>query len=224
MKKLSAFAWRWIILIALIIIIYLAYQIFSYFYVFNSDAFLQAPTINVTPNTTGIVKTTYVHEGQNVTQGDALFSITTPNSPTTNTVVVKAPTSGTLVNFLLQPGERVQSGNNVSGIINTNRAWIRARIKETSLRYVHIGDQATIQLRMYPSQLLSGHITSIGAGVNRVQASTSVTNSTLPYLEQTENWIQLAQRFPVMIIIDKIPPNVKPRVGATARVLIHRSH
>ena len=224
MKKLSAFAWRWIILIAIIIIVYVGYQIFSYFYVYSGDTFLQAPVISVASSTTGKVKTIYAHEGQSVAQGEILFDIAALKSTTNNTDAVRAPTSGTLVNFVLQAGDSVQSGDKVTGIINTSRVWIRARIKETSLRYVHIGDQVTIQLRMYPGQLLFGHVTVIGAGVNRVQASTSVISSVLPYLEQTENWIQLAQRFPVMILIDKLPAGVQPRVGATARVLIHRSH
>jgi multidrug resistance efflux pump len=42
----------------------------------------------------------------------------------------------------------------------------------------------------------------------------------LPTISATFEWIRLAQRVPVRIHLDKIPEDVKLRVGTTASVLV----
>jgi multidrug resistance efflux pump len=69
---------------------------------------------------------------------------------------------------------------------------------------------------------MSGKVIAINRAVNRRQASAAVVPSPLPYLEQTEDWIELAQRFPVVIEFDEPAPRNIP-IGASACVLIHRS-
>ena len=48
----------------------------------------------------------------------------------------------------------------------------------------------------------------------------------LPYLEQTEDWVELDQRFPVRIMIDKkdLKQHRLIPVGSSASVVIARSH
>ncbi|WP_019218214.1 hypothetical protein [Legionella tunisiensis] len=76
-------------------------------------------------------------------------------------------------------------------------------------------------LDMYPGKVFHGHVGSIGWGINRVQSG-KVAPSTLVYLEATEYWIKIAQRFPVRIYIDDISSEYPLRIGASATTITYR--
>ena len=58
---------------------------------------------------------------------------------------------------------------------------------------------------------------SIGWGVTSEDAS---LDTGLPTIQKTLNWVRLAQRFPVRILLDNPPDNLM-RIGATAVVVVH---
>ena len=74
---------------------------------------------------------------------------------------------------------------------------------------------------MYPGKVFHGHVKSIGWGINRVQSG-NVAPSTLVYLEATEDWIRIAQRFPVRIYIDDLTDEYPMRIGASATTITYR--
>jgi membrane fusion protein, multidrug efflux system len=133
-----------------------------------------------------------------------------------------APSDGVISNISLKHKQNVAAGQDLFAVINFQKGVIRARLKESYVGRVHVGDRVTVTLRMYPFTFLHGTIETIGYGVNRLENSADVTSSALPYMSQAEDWIQLDQRFPVFIRLDSVPKGIKQRVGASARVLIHR--
>jgi len=135
---------------------------------------------------------------------------------------VLAPISGVITNLYLVPGEVLAAGRQQFSLVADTGFWVQANYKEKYLKYIKVGDQATVYLKMYSGEPLKARVSSIGYGVNRRQASNTVITSALPYIEQSEDWIQLAQRFPVYIALTKPPPGVIYRIGASARVFIHR--
>lgn len=132
---------------------------------------------------------------------------------------IKAPDSGYITNFNISPGDYISQGMPLFALVDTKSWWVIARFKETLIRLIKKGDQASISLSMYPGVTFTGVVDSIGWGINRSQSSPDAAPSTLTYLSPTEDWIKISQRFPVRI---KVQAKTKYpfRVGATAHVKI----
>ena len=152
----------------------------------------------------------------------ALADIKTDKFNLTKTIL-RAPNNGIVTNDHLLPGAIATAGQPLFALVEPSKFWITARYKEGSLRNMKLGQRVSVYLGMYSWHRFTGTVTDMGYGVNRRQASNAVVSSTLPYLEQTENWIQLSQRFPVRIKLDQAPKNMPYRIGASARVFIHRT-
>ena len=141
-----------------------------------------------------------------------------------NRTTVTAPFSGYVTNMYLTPGTHLSAGSTTFAIVKDKERWILARYKESYLHNVHIGDHASIHFRIFPNETLHGTVTSIGLGVNRQQNSAAVVSSALPYLDQTEDWVELDQRFPVRITLDaeELKHHRPIPVGSSASVFIKR--
>ena len=63
---------------------------------------------------------------------------------------VKAPKSGTVVNFRLQLGEQVKSQTPLFALVTDRRPWLEANFKETELTHVKVGQKAKVVLDMHP--------------------------------------------------------------------------
>ena len=69
-----------------------------------------------------------------------------------------------------------------------------------------------------PSLPLRGEVESLGWGV---ASNVSATFGGLPHVESSLNWVRIAARFPVRILLDK-PPDDLMRLGASAVVVIEK--
>ena len=131
-----------------------------------------------------------------------------------------APEDGYITNFNVRVGQYIKEGEGLFALVETKKWWVVTRYRETSIRLIKPGDKATITIDMYPGKVFHGHVGSIGWGINRVQTG-SVAPSTLVYLEATEDWIRIAQRFPVRIYIDDVSDEYPLRIGASAETVTY---
>lgn len=134
--------------------------------------------------------------------------------------VVRSPSDGYVTNFFMRKGEFARRGQAMFALVETNVWWVIGRMRETVLRRVRVGDKVKIKIDMYPGVDFHGVVESIGWGVNRRQASTSAAKSSLPYLKLTEDWIRIAQRFPVRVRLIDLSPKYPLRVGGNAHVYV----
>lgn len=72
----------------------------------------------------------------------------------------------------------------------------------------------------YPDQPLRGTFESPGWGIAQSDGNTGY--NLLPSIKPVFQWIGLAQRIPVRIKLDEIPPDVELSFGLTASVMIER--
>ena len=86
---------------------------------------------------------------------------------------------------------------------------------------VHPGQHVDIHL-MGEDRPLSGHVGSIAAGIEDRYRSNGA--SLLPNVTPAFDWVRLAQRIPVRIVIDRIPAGVRLIAGRTATVNIDDKH
>ncbi|WED42029.1 HlyD family secretion protein [Legionella cardiaca] len=136
-----------------------------------------------------------------------------------NTTVF-APADGYITNFNLRRGQYIRIGDGLFALVETKQWWVVTRYRETAIRLIKPGDKVKIKLDMYPGKVFYGHVNSIGWGINRVQSG-AVAPSTLAYLEATEDWIKIAQRFPVRIYFDEVTPEYPLRIGASATTITY---
>jgi membrane fusion protein (multidrug efflux system) len=138
-----------------------------------------------------------------------------------NHTTLVAPEEGYVTNLNLRVSQYVKAGQGLFAFIEAKPWWVVTRYRETAIRLIQPGDKAKIMIDMYPGKVFHGHVQSIAWGINRVQTD-DTTLSPLPYMEATEDWIRIAQRFPVRISIDDLSDEYPLRIGASATTITYR--
>jgi hypothetical protein len=82
---------------------------------------------------------------------------------------------------------------------------------------VCVGKRAEVKLMGYSSPIV-GHVTTVTRGVSVSNAAAGAQG--LPNVDPVYTWVRLAQRVPVRIAIDAVPPDVPLVSGMTATVTI----
>jgi multidrug resistance efflux pump len=131
---------------------------------------------------------------------------------------ILSPVDGYVTNLLAQLGDYVNVGVNTISIVDADSFWIDGYFEETNLAPIRVGDSAQIKL-MGHGQILRGHVDSVARAINVANA---LPNSQgVATVNPIFTWIRLAQRIPVRIHIDEVPPNIVLSAGMTATVEIH---
>ena len=139
-----------------------------------------------------------------------------------NRAEVVAPEDGTLSNFELRVGNYVQVGQSVAGILDRKKLYVVGYFEETKLNRIKVGDAVSVRL-MGDSETIKGHVQGIAPGIEDRERSS--TNGVLANVNPTFNWVRLAQRVPVRIVLDELPKNELAFVaGRTATVHVTSKH
>lgn len=130
---------------------------------------------------------------------------------------VVASVNGYVTNLSLRPGDYLGAGTQALAMIDLDSVRVEAYLEETKLRHIEVGDQARIRL-MGDEEDMAGHVESMAGGIADDQRSNSP--NLLPAVNPTFTWVRLAQRIPVRIHVDKMPPGTRLISGRTATVTI----
>lgn len=130
---------------------------------------------------------------------------------------IRAPVDGYVTNLRLRPGDYATTGATRVSVIDAEGFWITAYFEETKLSRIAIGARAEIRLMGFEPPL-SGHVESIGHGI--ADANESRDHLGLPTVNPVFTWVRLAQRIPVRIHIDAVPPGVTLAAGMTCSVAV----
>lgn len=128
---------------------------------------------------------------------------------------VRAPVDGYVSNMTLQPGVYMKAGEAVAALVYAKSMRIEGYFEETKIPAIHVGDTAVAFL-MGVGEPVHGHVESIASGITDRERSDRET--ALANVNPSFSWVRLAQRIPVRIAIDEIPPGLKLIVGQTATV------
>jgi membrane fusion protein (multidrug efflux system) len=131
--------------------------------------------------------------------------------------IVRAPQDGivTRVNQL-QVGTYVLTGRPVF-VLTGLRFWVQANFKENQLRYMRVGQPATVEIDAFPDHVLKGRVTSFSPG-------TGSSFSVLPAENATGNWVKVVQRLPVEVTIDQVPAGLPLSAGLSVSVEVDTGH
>jgi len=130
---------------------------------------------------------------------------------------IRATTGGIITNLDIHAGDYLAAGVQAMALVDTASLRVEGYFEETKLHQVAIGDRARIRLMGDDSEII-GHVESIAAAIADDQRDE--TGNLLPKVAPTFSWVRLAQRIPVRIHIDRVPPGVRLIAGRTATVEI----
>jgi len=130
---------------------------------------------------------------------------------------ILSPVDGYVTNLLTQLGDYVHVGTNTISVVDANSFWVDGYFEETNLAPIRVGDPAQIKL-MGHNQIVRGHVDSIARAISVSNAQPN--NQGVATVNPIFTWVRLAQRIPVRIHIDEVPPGVILSAGMTATVEI----
>jgi multidrug resistance efflux pump len=131
---------------------------------------------------------------------------------------ILAPVDGYVTNLLAQLGDYVNVGVNTISLVDADSFWVDGYFEETNLGPIRVGDPAQIKL-MGRDQIVRGHVDSIARAINVANAQPN--NQGVATVNPIFTWVRLAQRIPVRIHVDEVPPEVVLAAGMTATVEIN---
>jgi multidrug resistance efflux pump len=147
---------------------------------------------------------------------EALVNVDTAKLNLERTRVVSA-VDGFVTNLDLRVGAYASTSRPVMAVVDRKSFYVEGYFEETKLSAIHVGDPVKISL-MGEKQALTGRVESFAEAIADRDRSTSA--NMLPNVNPTFNWVRLAQRIPVRVALDPIPPSVRLVSGQTATVQV----
>jgi len=135
-----------------------------------------------------------------------------------NKTAVRSPCNGRITALQVAAGEFANAGHPLFTIIDTEHWYAIGNFREADLVGIKPGQRATVFVMAQPDLPLRGTVDSLGWGVT---SGVSATFGGLPHVERTLNWVRIAARFPVRVMLDK-PPEDLMRLGASAVIAIEK--
>jgi multidrug resistance efflux pump len=130
---------------------------------------------------------------------------------------VRSTVNGFVTNLLLRVGDYANKGSPNIAIVDSDSYWVAGYFEETKLGSFQVGDAAEVDLMGFKDKV-AGHVESITRGISSPNATVSTQG--LPSVEAVYTWVRLAQRIPVRIKIDSVPPTITLAAGLTATVIV----
>ncbi len=124
--------------------------------------------VNVYSFVTGIIRNTYVKEGQRVFKGQALFSIDqTRSGADLRDYVVVSPISGIISNVSIDTGSQVIANQSIiANIVKTNQLKAEVYIPETEINLIKVGNKSIIKSSAAKGKIFHGKVFKISPVVN----------------------------------------------------------
>jgi len=127
---------------------------------------------------------------------------------------VYAPFNGKVVNLNISLGEFAHSGSQVFTLVDTRTWYVVANFRESQLKHIEEGAPAEIYLQ-FTGKHFRGKVVGPGWAVLPEYGTSTIG---LPNVPRNLDWVRLAQRFPVRVLVEN--PDDTFRIGASAVVTI----
>ena len=129
--------------------------------------------------------------------------------------VIRSPVNGYVTNLRLRVGDYVTAGQTAVVVVDQESFWIAAYFEETRLAQIKPGAPVRIQLMGFETPL-KGHVDSMSHGISDENGKAGAGG--LVSVNPVFTWVRLAQRIPVRIQIDEVPPDAGIAAGMTCTV------
>ena len=126
---------------------------------------------------------------------------------------VHSPIDGQVAERIAQIGEVISPGQALLSVVDPHDIWVTAKVKETRMGHVKVGQPVDIDVDTFSGHRFHGH-------VDRILPVSAATVSLLPPENASGTFVKVIQRIPVRIRIDD-PGKYKLRPGMSTEIRIH---
>ncbi|MEO6054756.1 MAG: efflux RND transporter periplasmic adaptor subunit, partial [Chthoniobacterales bacterium] len=136
---------------------------------------------------------------------------------------VYAPCDGFVTNLQITPGAYASAGEQMFSLVDKKIWFVLANFRETDLKSIRPGMPADVYLMAESGRKLKGVVQGVPKAVYSLSgpsASAAGGEGILSRVQPTIDFILLAQRYPVRIVLDE-PEAADFRMGGTAVVIVH---
>jgi len=135
---------------------------------------------------------------------------------------VYAPCDGYITNLQITPGAYAAVGEQIFSLVDRRIWYVLANFRETDLRHIRPGMESDIYLLAESGRKIRGIVQGLPKAVSMMASPTKATaggEGILSQVSPTLDFILLAQRYPVRIVLDE-PEDHSFRMGGTAAVIV----
>lgn len=146
---------------------------------------------------------------------DALQQDIASTKNTLKDLTLHSPVNGVIDKTFIHQGDYVSTGETLLLVHDPNHVWVKAKIKETKVASLQVGDPVDITLAAYPGRTFHGSVKRIG---------TAATNqfALLPNPNPSGNFIKTTQRVPVRIAVKQTKNDLlKPGLNASVAIQVN---
>lgn len=129
---------------------------------------------------------------------------------------VVAPFDARVTDLNISEGAYAHAGQQVFTLIDVRRWWAVGNFREGQLKAIRPGMRADVYVMTRPTQRFTGIVQSTAFGVTPQNVTSS---DGLPDVQRSLNWVHLASRYPVRVLVDH-PAQDLFRIGGSAVVII----
>lgn len=183
-------------------------------FVSTKNAQVDGDQIAILAPTAGTLIDWRISEGTTVREDQVIGRIERTGRFTKPQMVIRAPGDGTIAIDNALEGTVVPAGTQLAVAFDPSQTYVNARIDETDIRAVRVGQQVELTLESARSTTLTGYVREIDTGSHTQLTSTPQRNT-------TANFERGTQRIPVRIAVPDWQ-GVAPVVGMNATVKIHK--
>lgn len=136
---------------------------------------------------------------------------------------VYAPCDGYVTNLQITPGVYASVGEQIFSLVDREIWYVLAYFRETDLRHLRPGMSADVHFMAESGKLYHGIVQGIPKAVAELGSPSDKSpggEGLLSRVSPTIDFILLAQRYPVRILLDE-PEEHSFRMGGTASVIVH---
>ena len=133
---------------------------------------------------------------------------------------IHAPANGFVTNMHLREGTYLNAGESVLAFIDRRSFYVVGYFQENRLYGLTSGTPVSIHF-LGDTRTFKGHVASVGRGI--ADTNQNASSQLLPDVQQTFPWVRLAQRFPVRVTFDELPPNELLNAGRTCTVVAQQT-
>jgi membrane fusion protein, multidrug efflux system len=126
---------------------------------------------------------------------------------------VFAPFDGEVVALNISEGYYATAGTTVFDFLDARKWYVLANFRERELKSIRPGMTAEVYLWSNPDRRFEGIVEGISPAAVSPDDNTQVNG--VPSIQRDLNWVRIAQRFPVRILMENPEPSVF-RMGTTA--------
>jgi len=134
---------------------------------------------------------------------------------------VYAEVDGWVSNINFQLGTQAVANKPILALVDKHSFWVFGFFREDMIKGIKEGDDAVVTLMAYPDTPLKAKVESIAWGIYNTDGNPGA--NLLPNVKPVFQWIRLAQRIPVRLLLEKpLPDGVTLRYGMSASVMIKK--